>query len=304
MLEVTRLSKTYGAGEHATRAIADVSFRVDAGEFVCIVGPSGCGKTTLLKTICGLLDPTGGEVELDGERVTAPPEPMALVFQDYSRSLFPWMTVARNVEFPLRRKPTSRRERAEAVEHALGSVGLEGLGPRYPWQLSGGMQQRVAIARGLAYRPEILLMDEPFSSVDAQTRADLEDLVLRVRHDYGVTIPLVTHDIDESVYPADPAAPLARPGLHQGAARARAPPRPRLPGDQAAGGRGGVRASPHAVVDRRRPRLRARRPAGLSPYSVTGGVPYVWKLGTVRTPQACPLARSSSVHTTQGSSGA
>ena len=203
MLKVTNLSKTYGTGEHATQAIADLSFEIAPGELVCIVGPSGCGKTTLLKTMSGLLPATSGSVELDGEAVTAPPERMALVFQDYSRSLFPWMTVATNVEFPLRRKSMSKGERREAVEHALDSVGLEGFGGRYPWQLSGGMQQRVAIARGLAYRPEILLMDEPFASVDAQTRADLEDLVLEIRHDYDVTILFVTHDIDESVYMAD-----------------------------------------------------------------------------------------------------
>ena len=128
---------------------------------------------------------------------------MALVFQDYSRSLYPWMTVAANVEFPLRRKPISKHERRRPSSRRCDSVGLDGFADKYPWQLSGGMQQRVAIARGLAYRPEILLMDEPFASVDAQTRADLEDLVLRIRHDYGVTILFVTHDIDESVYLAD-----------------------------------------------------------------------------------------------------
>ena len=200
MLKVTHLSKTYGSGTKATRAIGDLSFEVEAGEFVCIVGPSGCGKTTLLKTMSGLLEPTSGTVELDGTRITAPPEQMALVFQDYSRSLYPWMTVAKNVEFPLRRKS---RDRKAAVAQALESVGLAGFEDKYPWQLSGGMQQRVAIARGLAYRPEILLMDEPFASVDAQTRSDLEDLVLKIRHDYGVTILFVTHDIDESVYLAD-----------------------------------------------------------------------------------------------------
>src|SRR4051794_19601315 len=203
MLTVSHISKTYGTGEQATQAIADVSFEVGREEFVCIVGPSGCGKTTLLRIMSGLLSASGGSVELEGGAVAAPPERMALVFQDYSRSLFPWMTVAANVEFPLRRKPLSKSERHEAVEHALASVALDGFAGRYPWQLSGGMQQRVAIARGLAYRPEILLMDEPFASVDAQTRADLEDLVLRLRHDYGVTIAFVTHDIDESVYLAD-----------------------------------------------------------------------------------------------------
>jgi NitT/TauT family transport system ATP-binding protein len=202
MLKISHLSKTYGTGSGATHAIGDLSFEVRPGEFVCIVGPSGCGKTTLLKTMSGLLEPTGGSVELDGAIVTAPPEQMALVFQDYSRSLFPWMTVAANVAFPLRRR-LGKAERVRAVDQALASVGLAGSAAKYPWQLSGGMQQRVAIARGLAYRPEILLMDEPFASVDAQTRADLEDLVLRLRHDYGITIVFVTHDIDESVYLSD-----------------------------------------------------------------------------------------------------
>ena len=203
MLKITNLSKTYGTGETATQAIADLSFEVNRGEFVCIVGPSGCGKTTLLKTMSGLLPATSGTVELDGKPITAPPEQMALVFQDYSRSLYPWMTVAANVEFPLRRKPIAKAERRQQVQKALESVGLDGFEGKYPWQLSGGMQQRVAIARGLAYRPEILLMDEPFASVDAQTRSDLEDLVLKLRHDYGITILFVTHDIDESVYLAD-----------------------------------------------------------------------------------------------------
>jgi NitT/TauT family transport system ATP-binding protein len=212
MLAVENLAKTYGTGDGATRAIADISFTIEAGEFVCIVGPSGCGKTTLLKTMSGLLAPSAGTVTLEGREVTEPPEKMALVFQDYSRSLYPWMDVADNVAFPLRRRGLSRQEREREVAGALESVGLDGFGDKFPWQLSGGMQQRVAIARALAYRPEILLMDEPFASVDAQTRADLEDLVLRVRHDYGVTIVFVTHDIDESVYLSDRVIVLtARP---------------------------------------------------------------------------------------------
>jgi len=203
MLKVTKLRKVYGTGDAATEAIADLSFEVDKGEFVCIVGPSGAGKTTLLKTVSGLMAPTAGEIELAGEKVAGPPERMALVFQDYSRSLYPWMKVGENVAFPLRRKKMSKSERKEVVDHAVDSVGLAGSIDKYPWQLSGGMQQRVAIARGLAYQPEVLLMDEPFASVDAQTRADLEDLVLDVRHEYGVTVLFVTHDIDESVYMGD-----------------------------------------------------------------------------------------------------
>jgi NitT/TauT family transport system ATP-binding protein len=203
MLKVTNLRKVYGSGEDATEAIADVSFEVEKGEFVCIVGPSGAGKTTLLKSISGLMAPTAGDVELAGEPVLGPPERMALVFQDYSRSLYPWMKVSDNVAFPLRRKKLGKQERKDLVAHAIESVGLADAADKYPWQLSGGMQQRVAIARGLAYQPEVLLMDEPFASVDAQTRADLEDLVLSIRHEYGVTVLFVTHDIDESVYMGD-----------------------------------------------------------------------------------------------------
>src|SRR5947199_8098581 len=203
MLEINGLGKTYGSGDKATPAIGNVSFRIEAGEFACVVGPSGCGKTTLLKCIAGLLAPSRGEVLLRGRPVTEPPEAMALVFQEYGRSLMPWSTVRNNVLLPLRHKPLARRERTRLVEEALESVGLTRFIDHYPWQLSGGMQQRVAIARALAYQPSILLMDEPFASVDAQTRGDLEDLVLRVREEYGITILFVTHDIDESVYLAD-----------------------------------------------------------------------------------------------------
>jgi NitT/TauT family transport system ATP-binding protein len=203
MLEITHLAKTYGADEKATEALRDVTFVVEDGEFVCVVGPSGCGKTTLLKCVAGLLRPTRGETILRGKRVTEPPEEMALVFQEYGRSLMPWASVRNNVLLPLRHKALSRSERTRLVEEALESVGLTRFIDHYPWQLSGGMQQRVAIARALAYQPSILLMDEPFASVDAQTRGDLEDLVLRVREEYGITILFVTHDIDESVYLAD-----------------------------------------------------------------------------------------------------
>jgi NitT/TauT family transport system ATP-binding protein len=203
MLKVENLKKTYGEGDHAVEAIASIGFEVEDKEFVCVVGPSGCGKTTLLKCMSGLLDPTAGEVHLRDERVDGPPERMALVFQEYSRSLYPWMSVRQNVAFPLRRKKIDKGEAKELVENAVRSVGLERFLDRHPWELSGGMQQRVAIARALAYQPEILLMDEPFASVDAQTRADLEDLILNVRQEYGVTVVFVTHDIDESVYLGD-----------------------------------------------------------------------------------------------------
>jgi NitT/TauT family transport system ATP-binding protein len=203
MLRVEHLKKTYGEGGATVEAIGDLDFEVNEKEFVCVVGPSGCGKTTLLKCMSGLLAPTRGEVYLHATRIDGPPEKMALVFQEYSRSLFPWMSVRQNVAFPLRRKKLDKAKVKELVENAVESMGLTRFLDRYPWELSGGMQQRVAIARALAYQPEILLMDEPFASVDAQTRADLEDLILEVRRQYGVTMVFVTHDIDESVYLGD-----------------------------------------------------------------------------------------------------
>jgi NitT/TauT family transport system ATP-binding protein len=203
MLRVEHLAKTYGEGESAVEALRDIDFEVAEKEFVCIVGPSGAGKTTLLKCMAGLMPPSAGTVRLRGELVDGPPERMALVFQDYSRSLFPWMSVRRNVGFPLRRKRLDSEQGSELIEHAVESVGLTRFLDRYPWELSGGMQQRVAIARALAYQPDIMLMDEPFASVDAQTRADLEDLILEVRKEYGVTVVFVTHDIDEAVYLGD-----------------------------------------------------------------------------------------------------
>ncbi|WP_345752076.1 ABC transporter ATP-binding protein [Microbacterium rhizophilus] len=203
MLTLTNVSKRYGDEQRGTLAVKDLTFEIGDNEIVTVVGPSGCGKTTVLKLMAGLLEPTSGTVAVDGEAVSAPPEQIALVFQDYGNSLYPWMRVGANVEFPLRHRVRDKAARAARVDEALSSVGLAGFADRYPWQLSGGMQQRVAIARGLAYQPRILLMDEPFGALDAQTRADLEDLVLRVRDAFGITIVFVTHDIDESVYLAD-----------------------------------------------------------------------------------------------------
>jgi NitT/TauT family transport system ATP-binding protein len=203
MLEVDHLSKSYISNRRSTTAIGDVDFSVKQGEFVCIVGTSGCGKTTLLKCMSGLLRPTSGEVRLAGRPITGPPAEMALVFQDYSRSLYPWMTVRENIQLPLKVKKTDKATMREGVIDAVESVGLTRFIDHYPWQLSGGMQQRVAIARAIAYRPQILMMDEPFASVDAQTRADLEDLIMRVRDTYDMTVVFVTHDIDESVYLAN-----------------------------------------------------------------------------------------------------
>jgi len=214
MLEIVGLSKSYGTKGRVTRAIDRIDFEVEEGEFVSVVGPSGCGKTTLLKCMAGLLDPTEGQTLLFGKPVHDCPPEMAVVFQDYSRSLFAWMSVRRNVALPLRKKAGSKGDHAKLVDETLEAVGLGGFADHYPWQLSGGMQQRVAIARALAYQPKVLLMDEPFASVDAQTRGDLEDLVLRVRRDFGVTCLLITHDIDESVYMSDRVVVLSTPPSH------------------------------------------------------------------------------------------
>ena len=200
LLDVSGLNKVYEGSGRRVEAVRDLTFTVGAGELVCLVGPSGCGKTTLLKCMGGLLAPTAGEVRLAGRQVTGPPPGMAFVFQEYGRSLFPWMRIADNVELPLKQKSLTKARRRELVTDALESVGLPDAAGAYPWQLSGGMQQRVAIARALAYEPEVLLMDEPFAAVDAQTRADLEDLVRRLWRERGITILFVTHDIDEAVY--------------------------------------------------------------------------------------------------------
>jgi NitT/TauT family transport system ATP-binding protein len=200
MLSVRGLKKVYQTDGGDIEAVRNLTFDLRAGELVCLVGPSGSGKTTLLKCISGLMAPTEGEVLLDGKRVSGPPKKMAVVFQEYGRSLFPWMRVRENVELPLKNQGVAKAERDKLVDEALEAVGLAHVPRSYPWQLSGGMQQRVAIARAIAYQPEVLLMDEPFAAVDAQTRADLEDLIRMVWKKLGITILFVTHDIDESVY--------------------------------------------------------------------------------------------------------
>ncbi|WP_405534892.1 ABC transporter ATP-binding protein [Streptomyces sp. NBC_00075] len=199
MLTLDSLSRHYG--DHSV--LRDISLTVPDGQLLCVVGPSGCGKSTLLRTIAGLLPAHEGTVTVDDTPVSGVPDRLAVVFQDYGRSLFPWLTVRENVALPLRRRGLGRAERRGEAERILERVGLAGAARRHPWQLSGGMQQRVAIARALVCRPSLLLMDEPFGSLDAQTREDLEDLLLEVHRTDGATIVFVTHDIDESVYVGD-----------------------------------------------------------------------------------------------------
>jgi len=203
MLAIESLSHAYGE----VPVLSSVSLDVAEGELVSIVGPSGCGKSTLLRCVAGLIRPASGRVLLRGSPVDGVPPGLAVVFQEYGRSLLPWLNVRDNVALPLRRTP--RASRRVTSLRALESVGLADFARKHPFQLSGGMQQRVAIARALVSEPSLLLMDEPFGSVDAQTREDLEDLLLSVRG-AGLTILFVTHDIDESVYVGDRVVVLGR----------------------------------------------------------------------------------------------
>ncbi|MER7167964.1 ABC transporter ATP-binding protein [Micromonospora sp. NPDC000207] len=203
-LTIDNITKSYPSTKAGPRlALAPTSLTIGRNEFVCVVGPSGCGKSTMLMMMAGLLSPTDGQVRLGDTPVTGPPAGLSVVFQDYGRSLFPWMNIRRNLAIAGQAAGLPRAEIAVRVAEALTAVGLHKVEHLYPWQMSGGMQQRVAIARALVVRPDVMLMDEPFAAVDAQTRADLEDLVLKVRHDYQMTVVFVTHDIDEAVYLGD-----------------------------------------------------------------------------------------------------
>lgn len=211
ILEISGVGKDYPDGRGVpVPAVGSVTFSAREGEFVAIVGPSGCGKTTLLRTVAGLLRPDRGSVNYAGAPCNRVPDGFGIVFQEYNRSLFPWLKVQENVEFGL--AALSRGERAERALTALRRVGLGGVLDRYPWQLSGGMQQRVAIARALAIHPKVLLMDEPFASVDAQTRINLELMTAEISAELGLTSVLITHDIDEAIFLADRVIVLsARP---------------------------------------------------------------------------------------------
>ena len=193
--------------------IEGLSFTVAQGEFACVVGPSGCGKTTLLRLVTGLLTPSRGEVRRLGKAVHGPSREVAIVFQDYGRALLPWRTAAGNIGLALEAMGTPRHERAERITNLLDKVGLSGHGDKYPAQLSGGMQQRVQIARCLAQEPRILLMDEPFGALDALTRQALQDEIAELVSDSGATALFVTHDLDEAIYLGDRVLALeANPG--------------------------------------------------------------------------------------------
>jgi NitT/TauT family transport system ATP-binding protein len=210
-IDIERVSLQVGSGEDRILALDDVSITAAPGEFVCLLGPSGCGKSTLLSAIAGHRPVASGVIRVDGATVTGPDPQCALVFQQ--SSLFPWRTVRQNVAFGLKMRGVARAERLRRADEFLARVGLDGFGGRYPAQLSGGMQQRAEIARVLITEPRVVLMDEPFGALDAQTRVMMQELLLDLWAQVRATVVFVTHDIDEALFLADRIVVLsARPG--------------------------------------------------------------------------------------------
>ncbi len=196
-ISISSLGKTY-EGEDETKALWDFDLDVEGGEFVSIVGPSGCGKSTLLYLIAGFLSPTTGEITVDGSPIAGPGTDRGVVFQEYA--LFPWRTVKENVTYGLEENGTPTNEYEEIASRYIRTVGLEGFEDKYPKELSGGMKQRVALARTLAYDPKILLMDEPFGSLDQPLRESLQEHLLDIYSDLDKTVIFVTHDVREAIY--------------------------------------------------------------------------------------------------------
>lgn len=208
---IDAVGKIFGEGDEEFLAIDRIDLTVARNEFVSIVGTSGCGKSTLLNMVGGLAEPTFGDVLIDGKSVAGPGRDRGFVFQGYS--LFEWMTVEGNILFALEKSQMGKKEKTELVRQFIGEVGLAGFEKAYPRQLSGGMRQRVAIARALVYKPSLLLMDEPFGALDAQTRGMMQELLLKVWEDHKVTVLFVTHDVEEAIFLADRVVVLAsRPG--------------------------------------------------------------------------------------------
>ena len=210
-IRLEHLRKVYGSGAAGVVAIEDINLHVRPGEFMSVVGPSGCGKSTFLQIVAGLIPATSGQVLVGGRTVTEPPEGLVYLFQQYSKSLLPWRSVVQNVAFTVEhRGEVAARERRDYCMHYLQMVGVAEFADRYPRELSGGMQQRVAIARALAAKPGVLLLDEPFSAVDALTRIELHRLILRLWEQQRFTALLVTHDVDEAVFLSDRIAVLSK----------------------------------------------------------------------------------------------
>lgn len=201
MLELKHIAKTYNSNPHPVEVISDLTLSVSDGQFIALVGPSGCGKTTLLKMIAGLVSPTSGEILLDGQAVSGPGKDRGMVFQDFS--LFPWLTVRGNIAFGLNLCEKDKQKKEAVVNHYLRITGLERFASFYPRKLSGGMQQRAAIARTLAANPRLLLMDEPFASLDAQTRSRMQEFLTQLWEKERKTVIFVTHDVREALFLAD-----------------------------------------------------------------------------------------------------
>jgi NitT/TauT family transport system ATP-binding protein len=201
VIQLQGVSKTFGSKDRGLTVFQNFTYEIESRSFLSVIGPSGCGKSTLLKLISGLEMPSGGTIIFNGSPVFGPPKGMIYVFQQYTKSIFPWRTVIENIEFGLRaRSSVSFREARERCREYIDLVGLKGYEDYYPYQLSRGMQQRVCIARALICEPTVLLMDEPFSAVDAMTRAILQELVMRIWQKLPITILFVTHDVDEAVF--------------------------------------------------------------------------------------------------------
>jgi NitT/TauT family transport system ATP-binding protein len=199
LVELQNVSQLYAASDGKPNwALREVSLQMNEGEFVCIIGPSGCGKTTLLHLIAGFIQPTDGEILFKGTPIQNPSPRRGVVFQEYA--LFAWMTARQNVEFGLRMRAVPRPERRERARRFLQKVGLELVSDRYPHELSGGMRQRVAVARALINEPEMLLMDEPFAAVDAMTRATLQEELLRIWQEVQLGVFFITHNVDEAIF--------------------------------------------------------------------------------------------------------
>ena len=209
-ISVEGLTKRFSSAGRERAVFEDLHFGIDEGEFLTVVGPSGCGKSTLLKIVAGLVPASAGTVRFRGNVVTTPPREMVYVFQQYEKSIFPWLTVRENVGFGLRKRTElDAPAKAARAQRFIDRVGLADFADYYPSQLSGGMQQRVALARALACQPAVLLMDEPFSAVDALTRANLQQLVLELWRELALTVVFVTHDVDEAVYVSSRVIALA-----------------------------------------------------------------------------------------------
>jgi NitT/TauT family transport system ATP-binding protein len=207
-IQITGLEKSYPSRAGEVLALRGVDLSVATGEFLTVVGPSGCGKSTLLYILAGFLPPTAGDARVNGAPVRGPGVDRGIVFQEYA--LFPWLTVFQNVTYGLEMKGVPRVEREEIARRYVKLIGLEGFERRFPRELSGGMKQRVAIARTLAYEPEILLLDEPFGALDAQTRELMQDELARIWEATGKTVVLITHDVSEAVYLSQRVAVMSR----------------------------------------------------------------------------------------------